>query len=165
MPKPVFIICSQSGSEDKETHLISLFQIIEHLVITKELRLDVKGRDVLLVDDILDTGKTVKRVLGKLRQLVTELDRITTPEYMLNIRDIDRKLTDAREAARAVHPIVGDERTHVMPNSIDASEVDRVAATPAAVELPQRFVLFVGKLSRSKGAWLALDAYARRHAR
>src|SRR5690606_27606732 len=32
------------------------------LVFTKELRLDVKGRDVLLVDDILDTGKTLKRV-------------------------------------------------------------------------------------------------------
>lgn len=39
------------------------------LVFTKELRLDVRGRDVLLVDDILDTGKTLKRVLGKLRQL------------------------------------------------------------------------------------------------
>jgi len=40
-----------------------------NLVFTKELRLDVRGRDVLLVDDILDTGKTMKRVLGKLRQL------------------------------------------------------------------------------------------------
>src|SRR5205085_3290168 len=39
------------------------------LVITKELRLDVRGRDVLLVDDILDTGKTLYRVLGKLRAL------------------------------------------------------------------------------------------------
>jgi len=39
------------------------------LVFTKELRLDVEGRDVLLVDDIIDTGKTVKRVLGKLEQL------------------------------------------------------------------------------------------------
>src|SRR5438093_6606574 len=46
------------------------------LVITKELRLDVKGRDVLLVDDILDTGKTVKRVLGKLRQLQPRCIRI-----------------------------------------------------------------------------------------
>ena len=36
------------------------------LVFTKELRLDVRGRDVLLVDDILDTGKTVHRVLEKL---------------------------------------------------------------------------------------------------
>jgi hypoxanthine phosphoribosyltransferase len=39
------------------------------LVFTKELRLDVRGRDVLLVDDILDTGKTMCRVLGKMRQL------------------------------------------------------------------------------------------------
>jgi len=39
------------------------------LVITKELRLDVRGRDVLLVDDILDTGRTIKRVHAKLRQL------------------------------------------------------------------------------------------------
>lgn len=39
------------------------------LVFTKELRLDVRGRDVLLVDDILDTGRTVRRVLEKLRLL------------------------------------------------------------------------------------------------
>jgi len=39
------------------------------LVFTKELRIDVKGRDVLLVDDILDTGKTMTRVIAKLRAL------------------------------------------------------------------------------------------------
>ena len=39
------------------------------LVFTKELRLDVRGRDVLLVDDILDTGKTMRRVLAKLELL------------------------------------------------------------------------------------------------
>jgi hypoxanthine phosphoribosyltransferase len=39
------------------------------LVFTKELRLDVRGRDVLLVDDILDTGRTLSRVLAKLRAL------------------------------------------------------------------------------------------------
>lgn len=39
------------------------------LIFTKELRLDVRGRDVLLVDDILDTGRTLASVLGKLRQL------------------------------------------------------------------------------------------------
>ncbi len=39
------------------------------LVFTKELRLDVRGRDVLLVDDILDTGKTLHKVLAKLRLL------------------------------------------------------------------------------------------------
>jgi hypoxanthine phosphoribosyltransferase len=39
------------------------------LVFTKELRLDVRGRDVLLVDDILDTGRTVHRVMAKLKAL------------------------------------------------------------------------------------------------
>jgi hypoxanthine phosphoribosyltransferase len=39
------------------------------LVFTKELRLDVRGRDVLLVDDILDTGRTLYRVLGKISAL------------------------------------------------------------------------------------------------
>jgi hypoxanthine phosphoribosyltransferase len=39
------------------------------LVLTKELRLDVTRRDVLLVDDILDTGRTMSRVLAKLAQL------------------------------------------------------------------------------------------------
>jgi hypoxanthine phosphoribosyltransferase len=39
------------------------------LIFTKELRIDVRGRDVLLVDDILDTGRTMKRVIGKLRGL------------------------------------------------------------------------------------------------
>ena len=39
------------------------------LIITKELRLDVKGREVLIVDDILDTGRTIERVLEKIGQL------------------------------------------------------------------------------------------------
>ncbi len=39
------------------------------LIFTKELRLDVRGRDLLLVDDILDTGKTMARVLANLRAL------------------------------------------------------------------------------------------------
>jgi hypoxanthine phosphoribosyltransferase len=39
------------------------------LVFTTELRLDLRGRDVLLVDDILDTGRTMSRVLPRLRAL------------------------------------------------------------------------------------------------
>jgi len=46
------------------------------LVFTKELRLDVHGRDVLLVDDILDTGHTMARVLEKLRRLEPRQIRI-----------------------------------------------------------------------------------------
>lgn len=39
------------------------------LVFTKELRLDVRGRDVLLVDDILDTGRTLVEVRKRLQAL------------------------------------------------------------------------------------------------
>lgn len=39
------------------------------MVYTKELRLDVSGRDVLLIDDILDTGRTLSRVTAKLEKL------------------------------------------------------------------------------------------------
>src|SRR5947207_9596976 len=46
------------------------------LVFTKELRLDVRGRDVLLVDDILDTGRTLARVLARLRALGPRRTRI-----------------------------------------------------------------------------------------
>jgi hypoxanthine phosphoribosyltransferase len=47
-----------------------------NLVFTKELRLDVKGRDVLLVDDILDTGRTLTRVKAKLKKLKPRRIRI-----------------------------------------------------------------------------------------
>ena len=46
------------------------------IVITKELRLDVRGRDILLVDDILDTGRTLSHVLPKLRALKPRRIRI-----------------------------------------------------------------------------------------
>ena len=39
------------------------------LVFTKELKLEAKNRDVLLVDDILDTGKTLRAVMDKLDAL------------------------------------------------------------------------------------------------
>ena len=37
------------------------------LVMTKELKLDVSCRHVLLVDDILDTGRTLRLVLNRLK--------------------------------------------------------------------------------------------------
>src|SRR5437667_2447527 len=46
------------------------------LIFTKELRLEVQRRDVLLVDDILDTGRTLKRVVAKLRRLKPRRIRI-----------------------------------------------------------------------------------------
>jgi hypoxanthine phosphoribosyltransferase len=43
--------------------------VSRELVFTKELRIDVRGRDVLLVDDILDTGRTLEAVLARLEKL------------------------------------------------------------------------------------------------
>ena len=40
-----------------------------NLVFTKDLKLDVRQRHVLLVDDILDTGRTLSSVIEKLRKL------------------------------------------------------------------------------------------------
>jgi hypoxanthine phosphoribosyltransferase len=63
------------------------------LVFTKELRLSVRGRDVLLVDDILDTGKTMTRVLARLRAL--------KPRRI-------RKCVLLNKAARRVEPVEAD---------------------------------------------------------
>lgn len=38
------------------------------LIINSELMLDISGRDVLLVDDIFDTGHTLKNVVEKLKE-------------------------------------------------------------------------------------------------
>jgi hypoxanthine phosphoribosyltransferase len=38
------------------------------LVINSELMLDISGRDVLLVDDIFDTGHTLARTIEKMRE-------------------------------------------------------------------------------------------------
>ena len=39
------------------------------LIFTKELKIDVRRRDVLLVDDIVDTGRTLRAVCARLRRL------------------------------------------------------------------------------------------------
>ena len=39
------------------------------LVFTKELKIDVRDQDVLIVDDILDTGKTLKSVIDKIKTM------------------------------------------------------------------------------------------------
>ncbi len=43
--------------------------VSRELVFTKDLRLEVAGRDVLIVDDILDTGRTLKTVRARLKKL------------------------------------------------------------------------------------------------
>lgn len=56
-------------------------------------------------------------------------------------------------------PIVAAERLHVIPNLIDIDATARIAATPESLaDLPPRFLLFVGKLERNKGAHLLPEA-------
>jgi hypoxanthine phosphoribosyltransferase len=71
------------------------------LVFTKELRLDVRGRDVLLIDDILDTGRTLSRVLAKLRLLKPSRIRVCV-------------LLD--KAARRVEPVRADYLGFAIPD-------------------------------------------------
>jgi hypoxanthine phosphoribosyltransferase len=71
------------------------------LVFTKELRLDVSGRDVLLVDDILDTGKTLARVTARLGAL--------RPRQIKTCVLLDK-------AERRVEPVQADYVGFVIPN-------------------------------------------------
>ena len=60
LPLQLDFIGVSSYGNDTESH---------ELVFTKELKLDVVNRDVLLVDDILDTGKTLRTVIKKLEAM------------------------------------------------------------------------------------------------
>jgi hypoxanthine phosphoribosyltransferase len=71
------------------------------LTFTKELRLDVSGREVLLVDDILDTGKTMSRVRPKLEALKPRcirtcvlLDKPARRLYQVNADYVGFKIPD-----------------------------------------------------------------------
>jgi glycosyltransferase involved in cell wall biosynthesis len=49
----------------------------------------------------------------------------------------------------------------VLPNIVDAAEVNAVAESSPTISLPERFVLFVGKLEANKGAKDLIPAFAR----
>jgi 2-methylisocitrate lyase-like PEP mutase family enzyme len=51
-------------------------------------------------------------------------------------------------------------RVQVIPNIVDAAEAQAVAREAPTVELPERFLLFVGKLEENKGARLLVPAVA-----
>jgi glycosyltransferase involved in cell wall biosynthesis len=52
----------------------------------------------------------------------------------------------------------GIPRVEVLPNVVDAEEARAVASTPPGVPLPDRFLLFVGKLEENKGVRLLVPA-------
>jgi glycosyltransferase involved in cell wall biosynthesis len=51
-------------------------------------------------------------------------------------------------------------RVEVLPNVVDAAETRAIAAAEPSVPLPDRFLLFVGKLEENKGARLLVPAVA-----
>ena len=53
----------------------------------------------------------------------------------------------------------GLPRVEVMPNIVDPAEAARLAAAPPSFPLPERFLLFVGKLEENKGARLLVPAW------
>jgi glycosyltransferase involved in cell wall biosynthesis len=55
---------------------------------------------------------------------------------------------------------LGAARLSVLPNMVDAREAAAVAAEPPSFPLPERFLLFVGKLEANKGAHLLVPAVA-----
>jgi hypoxanthine phosphoribosyltransferase len=90
------------------------------LVFTKELRLDVRGRDVLLVDDILDTGKTLAAVQRKLRALKPRRIRtcvlLDKPD-----RRIERVPALVPELRRSLRRRLGQEAGCACARSVSAS--------------------------------------------
>jgi glycosyltransferase involved in cell wall biosynthesis len=59
---------------------------------------------------------------------------------------------------------VGVPRVEVIPNIVDADETRALGAVPPSFALPERFLLFVGKLEENKGARLLVPAVAQSRA-
>lgn len=54
----------------------------------------------------------------------------------------------------------GVPRVEVLPNIVDAAETRALAQEPPSLPLPERFLLFIGKLEENKGAGLLVPAVA-----
>jgi glycosyltransferase involved in cell wall biosynthesis len=64
------------------------------------------------------------------------------------------------EAIAAELRAAGVPRVFVLPNVVDAEEARAIAAGEPELALPERFLLFVGKLEENKGARLLVPAVA-----
>jgi glycosyltransferase involved in cell wall biosynthesis len=64
------------------------------------------------------------------------------------------------EAIAAELRAAGIPRVEVLPNVVDAAETAAIAAGAPSFRLPDRFLLFVGKLEENKGARLLVPAVA-----
>lgn len=64
------------------------------------------------------------------------------------------------EAIGAELRAAGVPRVDVIPNIVDAAEAHDIAKSAPSFDLPERFLLFVGKLEENKGARLLIPAVA-----
>jgi glycosyltransferase involved in cell wall biosynthesis len=65
------------------------------------------------------------------------------------------------EAVAAELRAANTPRVHAIPNIVDAAEVSSIAAAAPGIDLPARYLIFVGKLEANKGADLLMPALAK----
>ncbi len=74
------------------------------------------------------------------------------------LRQAAAVIAGSRYMAGRLADLVEPQRLHIIPNIVDLAAIDALIATPPAVIPPdERFVLYVGKLERNKGAHLLSD--------
>lgn len=99
------------------------------------------------------------------------LPRISSPvaiAYMTRDLSAKRTALSRADAVIAVSEAIARElreaaipRVTVLPNIVDTAEVRRIADEPPGVALPERFLLFVGKLETNKGVLDLIPALVR----
>src|SRR5262249_17716559 len=88
------------------------------------------------------------------------------PYMQGDLREKRRSLARAGVVLAVSDAIAGElraaglPRVETIPNVVDADETLRLAEAPPEVPLPERFLLFVGKLEENKGARLLVRAVA-----
>jgi hypoxanthine phosphoribosyltransferase len=105
--------------------------------ILMDLDQDVEGRDVVLVEDLVDTGLTLAYLLGHVRSLAprrvevcTLLDRVTRRIVPLQLRYVGHEIGDDFVVGYGLHV---DERYRNLPEVMvaDRAQLGREEATPA----------------------------------
>jgi glycogen synthase len=88
------------------------------------------------------------------------------PYMMRDLHEKRRALGRAGATLAVSEAIAGElraagvPRLSVIPNIVDTAEAARLAAEPPSIPLPERFLLFIGKLEENKGALLLVPAVA-----
>jgi len=100
--------------------------------------------------------------VGMWRCIEGRLPKVVAPvaiPYMKRDLALKRGSLNRADAVIAVSEAIADElravgipRVTALPNIVDAAEVNRIAGEKPTLALPERFVLFVGKLEANKGA-------------